>query len=617
MTPKDTEAANELQILVGDFPTSPGVYLMKDDKGDVIYIGKAKSLRARVRSYLGGGDGRVQVPFLMRRVRNIEKIVTETEQQAFLLERDLITKHKPRYNIRLKDDKAYLSIRIDPDEEWPRVTLVRKVEQDGAQYFGPYTFSYELRTLLELIHLVIPLRTCNDTVFFNRARPCLEYQIKRCAGPCCLPVDRKQYGLWIKQAIAILQGKTDLIEKELSESMDRASENLRFEDAALMRDRIELLKNFRGTAHLVSSKGEDRDVFALYREERLATVAVLQVRRGRVADSVNFSFPLVEISDEDLVEACLSQFYDAGRTIPQEIILQLAPANLSMVKTRLREKRGSAVTITIPKRGVAARLLGLGQLNAQEHFRSTFDAESRYLETATALAKLFRLSQIPRRVEAVDISNFQGSDIVGAIVAFSDGAPDKSSYKRYNISRQGKPDDFASIYEVVSRRLARGREEDNLPDLLVVDGGPGQLAMALKAREESGVALEIVSLAKEKVEPGAQQTQIARTGERVYLLPDQDPIVLDMAASSTKFLQQIRDEVHRFVIGFHRKRRSKRVFSSVLDEVSGLGPERRKRLLARFGSVENMKSVAVEDLATAGRMPVSLAGKVLERIRKS
>ncbi len=589
---------------------------MKDQAGEVIYVGKAKNLRSRVRSYFRGGDGRFQISFLMRRVQEIDTIVTDTEEQAFLLERDLITKYKPRYNIRLKDDKAYLNIRIDLNQAWPRLELVRKIEQDGAKYFGPYTFSHELKSVLDLIKKIVPLRTCSNTVFYNRQRPCLEYQIKRCPGPCCLQVDPELYQDYLAQAIAILEGDTRQIAHELERLMQQASESLRFEDAAEYRDKLEMLENFGRGLQYVSTGGEQRDVFALYREERLAVLSVLNVRSGRISDNKNYSFSQVEISDQEILESALEQYYGGGREIPEEIVLPFELEDLSFLKESLQKIRGSKVDFSSPKRGIRSRLLGLAELNAKQYFMSSFDAEARYTEISTALAKLFKLKQIPRRIECLDISNFQGSDIVGAIVSFFDGAADKKNYKKYIISRQGKPDDFGSIHEVVTRRLKRAQASDDFPDLLIIDGGPGQLSSALAARDELGLELEIISIAKMRKEAGSSAREMKGKPERIYIEGSPEAIILEPGEQSTHFLQRVRDEVHRFVIGFHRKRRAQRATRSVLDDIPGIGPERRRRLLRAFQSVENMKSVSAEDLAREGRMSKALAEKLL-RVLKS
>jgi excinuclease ABC subunit C len=601
-----------LRVQVDAFPRMPGVYLMRDKSGTVIYVGKAKDLRARVRSYFAGGDGRSQIAFLLQRIRALEKIVTESEHQAFVLERDLIAKYKPRYNIRLKDDKEFLSIRIDENAEWPRLELVRRMQEDGARYFGPYSFSYELRSLLEIIKRVVPLRSCTNTIFYNRQRPCLEYQIKRCCGPCCLPVDRSQYRAWVKQAISILEGKTEQLAKDLTGQMDRASEELRFEDAAVLRDRLAVLSNFKKGQSLISADGEHRDVFALYREERLAALVVLKVRYGRSADSTTFSLNDVEIGDAGVVESAVTQYYESGREVPAEIIVPFDLENESMLAEELSLRAGHRVEFIVPQRGVKFRLLNIAQVNAKAHFSATFDAEARYVELSRKLSRTLALRQIPRRIECVDISNFQGSEIVGALVAFVDGEHSKELYRKYKISRQGKPDDFAAVHEVVSRRLERGKEEGDLPDLLIIDGGPGQLAKALEARDALGVALEIISIAKMRSAaegPGAAPAE--KKPERIYREGKPDPLALADDDDVTHFLQRIRDEVHRFVITFHRTRRAHRVFRSVLDDIAGVGPERRSRLLREYGSIERLRQAGADDVARAGRMPKPLAEKIL------
>ena len=602
---------------VKGMPRSAGVYLMKDKNSEIIYIGKAKNLKARLNQYIKGSDERSQIEFLMRRVVKIEIVITDTEEQAFILERDLINKHKPRYNIRLKDDKAYLSIRIDENVEWPRLELVRRVEHDGASYYGPYSFSYEVRELLELINRVVPLRSCTDTLFYNRVRPCLEYQIKRCAGPCCLPVEAAEYRHWVKQAKSILEGKTEGLVADLNRMMDLAAEELRFEDAAVYRDRLNMLENFKTGQKYLSSSADDKDVWSLYREESLAVVSLLKFRRGRVANVLNYALEDVRILNSELLQSLLEQYYRTGAEFPHEVILSDAPADLNFVMEHLKELAGYRVEVVVPERGLKFRLLKLAELNAQQHYRANFNSELRSQELAKALAKLCALKQLPRRVECLDISNLQGSDIVGAIVSFYDGQPDKRNYKRYRIKSSGVPNDFASVFEVVTRRLRRGMEEDSLPDLLVIDGGPGQLSAALKARDEVGSNLDIISIAKER------QAQVSGRGrkqnakqERIYLKPERDAaIILDVDQLAGRFLIQLRDETHRFVITFHRERRAKRVVSSVLDQIRGLGPERRQRLLKHFSSTKNIAAASVDEIARVGRMSKALAQKTKDYLR--
>lgn len=597
-------------------PTEPGVYLMRDAESGVIYVGKAKSLRARLKTYFTGGDGRYQIEYLLQRVVSFETIVTQTEEQAFLLERDLIGKYKPRYNILLKDDRAYLSVRVDDNAEWPRLELVRRVANDGASYYGPYAFSGELRNLLEVIRKVLPLRTCSDAVLYNRQRPCLEYQIKRCCAPCCIPVDRDEYRDYVRQAVAILEGRSATTIRQLTERMEIAASGERFEEAAAWRDRIEALKNFQTSHSLVSFRGENRDVFGIMREGERAAICVVSVRGGRIHESKPFSLVDVRISDDALLEGVIQQYYDGGRDIPDEILVPFELENHSLVEAGLSARLGSGVSVVNPKRGSKARLLAMAELNARHAFLSSLTRESEWDVVAESLAERLGLRQVPRRVECVDISNFQGSDTVGAVVVFFDGVADKNSYRRYNVAQQGSPNDFASIYEVVYRRLKRGSEENTLPDLLVIDGGAGQLSMALQARDALGVGVEIVALAKMRTESEVHSSDIERRPERLYVPGREEPIALEEGDPMTRFLARIRDEVHRFVITFHRTKRSKRVFQSKLDTIRGVSKEMRERLLRHFKSVDGIAKAPVEDVARVGRMPSALAKRLVVRLQE-
>jgi excinuclease ABC subunit C len=606
-----------LRLQALNAPVEPGVYLMRDSAQVVIYVGKAKSLRARLKTYFTGGDGRYQIEFLLRRVVAFETIVTQTEEQAFLLERDLISKYKPRYNIRLKDDKNYLSIRIDDRAEWPRLELVRRTENDGATYYGPFAFSGELRNLLEVVRKVIPLRTCSDAVLYNRQRPCLEYQIKRCCAPCCLPVAQADYRDFLKQAVGIIEGKTSGTIKRMTEKMEVAAEELRFEEAAAWRDRIEVLENFQAGHSLITFRGENRDVFGMVREGTVAAVCVMLVRNGRISESKPFVLDDVQVSDEELLEAVVQQFYDGGREIPCELIVPFELENASVLEAGIAARRGGKVSVVYAQRGSKARLLEMAELNARHAFAGSRTKESEWDTVAEALRATLGLRQSPRRVECVDISNFQGSDTVGAVVTFFDGVADKRAYRRYNLSHYESPNDFASIYEVVSRRLKRGAEENTLPDLLVIDGGAGQLSMAVQARDELGVGVEIVALAKMRTESEVRSTDIIRKPERLYIPGTEEPLLLDEGAPITRFLARIRDEVHRFVITFHRDKRAKRVFQTRLDSVPGVSVEMRRRLLKHFKTVDAIGEAPVSELAAVGRMPITLARRLAHVLTKA
>lgn len=601
-------AHENLKKVVSEFPKKPGVYLMKDFDGGIIYIGKAKDLRLRVRSYFGVGDGRLQIQYLVKKIATIDTIVTESEEEAFLLERDLIHKHKPRYNIRLKDDKAYLSIRVDRNKPWPRLEVVRQMIPDGTEYYGPFPSGFKLREVLDVIRKVFPLRTCPDTVFYNRSRPCLEYEIKRCSGPCCIQVDREQYDKWLSQAVDILEGNIEATFAELSRDMENASENLRFEEAAAIRDRITALENFKNRGRESVSYDFTCDCFGIYREGDLAVVAVLKARGGRISEVETYDFRDRHETDQELLEAVIEQFYHHGREIPGEIVVGVELSTKDVLSKLLSES-GVQVEIIAPDQGAKHRLLRLAEINARQAFGVKFFSDVRYDAIAEELAATFKLSQVPRRIECIDISNLQGSDIVGALVAFQDGVPDRKGYRRYKISFQDKPNDFEAIHEVVSRRLARG---EGLPDLLIIDGGKQQLAKALEARDTLGIRLDIISLAKMRLEKGRQDS-VSYKPERIFIEGEGDSVPLDEAQGVTQFLQRIRDEVHRYVITFHRATRAKRVFRSILDDIPGIGPERRQRLLKEYGSIEKMKDVSEEDLARIGRMPKALAEK-LKRI---
>jgi excinuclease ABC subunit C len=606
----------KLKEIVSTFPAKPGVYLMKNNSGQVLYVGKAISLRDRVRSYVTGGDGRYQIPYLMEHVETIETIVCENENQALILERDLIRTHKPLYNIRLKDDKAYLLVRIDKNNLWPRIETVRYRKNDGAEYYGPYTSTYQLREILDLIRRVIPLRSCADTVLNNRQRPCLEYQIKRCVAPCCLAVDSGDYRQLVQMAVNILDGKASSIVPLVEKQMITAAEELKFELAATLRDKLTQLEGWIAGNRNVFHRGVDRHAFGLFREGDRAVLNVLHTREGRIAKSENFVFRHVWMEDDEFIETAIEQYYgDAtpgeGRVVPREVIVPLDPAVLGMLEiaiTRIRTLQGaeSEVELLRPKQGVRLRLIELARLNAETHFATIFRAEADHTNLLVVMKSLFNLRQVPRRIECMDISNLQGTDIVGAIVVFTDGMPIKRDYRRYKIKTVSGQDDFGSIYEVTSRRLRRGMETGEFPDLLVIDGGKGQLNAALKARDDLRLEIEIISIAKIREEGNT---------ERVFMESGEEPISLTPGAPLTLFMQRVRDEVHNYVIDYHREKRSNRMVGSTLDTIPGIGPARRKRLFAHFGSRDGIEKASVTEIAKIGRMSPLLAEKLLKNLR--
>lgn len=601
----------DLQQSVKAYPTKAGVYVMKDFDNLIIYVGKAKNLRARVRSYFNGTDERYQIQYLLKKIQRIDYIITETEEEAFLLERDLIHKHKPRYNIRLKDDKAFLSVKINRNHPYPRLELVRQIIPEGSEYYGPFANTTALREVLDVINKVVPIRTCADTVFSNRTRPCLEYEIKRCSGPCCLEVDKIQYDAWLQEAVKILEGNIDPIIETLTKKMEIISEDLRFEEAAVLRDRIDILQQFKDRTGDSVSYDFTCDVFALYREEGLAVVSILKARDGKMSQVESYDLRDIVMTDQELLSAVIEQYYDQGKEVPAEIILPFELEGAAVLQGFLQKQTSRELLISAPQLGAKHRLVRICEINAKQQFNSKFFSEARFEQIANEMMVRFKLSQAPRTIECFDISNFQGSDIVGAHVAFQDGSPFYSGYRKFTISFQDKPNDFEAMHEAVTRRLTR---EDKVPDLIVIDGGKQQLRKACEARDAAGIKVDIISIAKLRVEKNSKR-ELSHKPERIFIENADVPIPLEASDSVTHFLERMRNEVHRYVINYHRKKRAARVFKSVLDEISGVGPERKRRLLTHFGSIEAIAAAEIPDIARVGRMPASLAEKVKKSLQ--
>ena len=602
-------------------PRKSGVYLMKDAGGEVLYVGKAKDLRSRVRSYFSGSDERHNVQFLIERIDSVETLVTEDERQAIVLESDLIKKYKPRYNIRLKDDKAHLIVRIDMSHQWPRLDLVRSVKDDGARYIGPFAFSYELRTLLEVLKKTIPLRTCSNNVIYNRVRPCLEYQIKRCSAPCCLDVDHAQYLGWVEQAVRILEGHTEEVVKELRHDMDKASEELRYEDAATIRDRIQILERIGEEKASVQFGSGGIDAFGFYREGGNIELSVLMVRFGRLFESKTYGFSQVEVSDDEMLCSVLTQFYDGSRDFPDQIILPIEIEDIAVRRQWYSEQAEKTVELIVPKRGSKRRLLELALTNSKQNFEARFSDQNRSDRILEALRVELDLEEAPRTIECVDISHFQGGSTVGAVVSFKDMKPNKKRYRSFHLSQEVN-DDFASMREVVSRHLSRCAEENTIADLMVIDGGVQQLAVARKVRSELGLERpNLIGLAKKRKKgahyrayEGAVELGAVRKPERIFVEDSNQPIVLNVRSEALQLLERIRNEAHRSAVTFHRKTRNKKSFKSVLDSVPGIGPKRRTDLLREFGSVAAIRAASAQEINQRCGLPIALAQRLLSAI---
>lgn len=647
----EDQRLDRLMARVRSMPELPGVYLMKNASAEVVYVGKAVSLRGRVRSYFNNSDKRSQIQHLLNAIEEIETIVTEDERQALVLEMDLIQKFRPRYNIRLKDDRAPLMVRLDMTSEWPRLELVRKKESDAAKYFGPYPFRYELSALLDAIDRALPIRTCSDRVMRNRVRPCLQYQIKRCAAPCCLPVNKEEYESWLTEAISILEGDTKGVIQDLYKRMENASDQLRFEDAAQLRDRVRILEKVQENRASVFYGDGDIDAFSLYREGFSVEVSILRAWNGKLSEGETFGFQEVSVPDDEILSSVIGQFYSANRRLPEEIILPFEIEDAFFYEKYLSEKRGQKVSLKVPQRGLKSRMIELARVNAKENFEARFSSEKKQERVLESLKETLQLDQVPRVIECMDVSHIQGSSTVSAVVCFKDGVPDRSRYRYFHLSQEGKPDDFASMNETVRRHISRGLEEGTLCDLLIIDGGPPQIAQALKVRKELGISYPtIIALAKKRekimkgnkgrssllhpsrqgespnesplgaiqslrLPPASKKFTLTKSKpERIYVEDNPEPLILPVGSEVLKLLERIRDETHRSAITFHRKTRSKRQFIGPLDGIMGLGPLRKQKLLKEFGSIERIRKSNQQELLERGGIPLKLAEMILKKL---
>lgn len=708
---EEPEIAPNIQEILDRLPLEPGVYLMKDKKGRIIYVGKASNLRSRVRSYFNrSGDSRAFVRLLHRWLGDIETVVTDNEKEALLLENNLIKQHKPRFNVKLVDDKSYLVLRLDPRARYPRLEVGRRIRDDGARYFGPYHSATGCRQTLKVVNRHFKLRTCTDQILNSRKRPCLQYQIKRCDAPCVFPVPKEQYAEQVRDVTLFLEGKDDELMGRLRDRMMHASDEMQFEIAAALRDQLRTLEQTLQEQHMVSEKFVDQDVIGMHREGDVLEVAVLTVRQGKLLGRRAFRFTNQEFPDEESISSFIGLYYDRGAVIPDEVLLPVAIEDATARQEWLREKaegqpgRRRRVLIMTPQRGPRRKLVELACKNAQVSYTSR---RNKQRDTEDALEKLQRrlgLKAQPRRIECFDISHFQGSFTVASRVVFLDGEPARHLYRTFRV-RGAQNDDFASMYEVLSRRFRRAlavttnkpseepgapqqwspamvaarrqaallpvaasvpvpeaqsepaeadpdeieaadamaeaaapasqapeapsgsdasgasdgegesaASEDEawaLPDLLVIDGGKGQLMTALAALKDVGInwaaQLDVIGLAKEREDQSGE-----RQPDRVFLPRTKDPIRLRDNTAELFVLSRIRDEAHRFAVGFHQRLREKRTIRSQLADIPGVGPKRQSALLRALGSVRRIQESTVEELAAVPGMTHKAALAVAE-----
>jgi excinuclease ABC subunit C len=603
-----------LEVDLKKFPAAPGVYLMKGAQGEVLYVGKAKQLRNRLRGYFSAaGDGRAHIRFLMNRVTGIETIVTDTEKEALILENTLIKKHRPRYNINLRDDKTYVSLRIDLREEFPTFQVVRRVRKDGARYFGPFSSSSAVRETLKLIFRIFPLRHHPLETCRRRSRPCLYYQIGQCSGPCHGLIGGEDYRRLVAGAMALLAGREKEIVESLRQQMVRAAEGLDFEEAARLRDQIRAIEETIERQKVVAVGGGDQDVIGLHREGGEVEVAMLFVRQGKVIGRRSYNLEW-RLAEEELLSSFLQQYYGREVFIPERLLLPLAVDDAGTLAEWLSERKGRRVRIDVPERGTGRQLVDMARRNALESFRERGSRREARREVLEDIAARLHLRRVPQRIECFDVSNVQGRFSVASMAVLTDGEPDKAAYRHFRIRTVAGADDFASLYEVLKRRLKRGMEEDLLPDFILIDGGKGQLSVLTAVLEELGLSgrIDAAGIAKSRVRANVRGKAVERSEERFFLPGRKNPVMLRQGSPALFMLERLRDEAHRFAITHHRKLRSRSTLRSVLEEIPGIGEQRRKALLRHFGSLKKIREASLEELEAMPGLPKSLARRIHE-----
>jgi len=576
-----------MHFLINNFniPNSPGVYLMKDANGEILYIGKASSLKDRVRSYFQKSSNlTVKTSAMIEQVTDIEWIVTSSDLEALILENNLIKKHKPKYNIILRDDKNYPYLKLSAGEDFPRFSIVRRYKKDKALYFGPYVPANALRETLVVINKIFPLRKCKKNIDGKDERPCLNYQIGRCLAPCCGEISKDDYYKIVKDARLFLEGKDKELLKFLREKMEKESEALNFEEAARTRDRIKKIERVLEKQRITVTEMIDQDVIGMAREGGNADIQILFIRNGMMTGRKDFFWDdLRDTSNSEIITSFIEQFYRDEIQIPDEVLIPIE-SEVRGIEEWLSQKKDKQVHIIAPKRGHKASLVKLSEENALVRLNEVLTEKKKYDSILNELKDMIGLQQLPKRIEAFDISNISGSEAVGSMVVWEGERPKKSDYRRFKIKTVHGADDYGMMKEVLYRYYSKmidvgAQRSAPLPiaDLVIVDGGKGQLNIALDVFKESGIAIKVIGIAKAR---GDDER------ERIFLPNKDEPIELEPSSPVTLLLQRIRDESHRFAISYHRKLMNKRMFVSVLDDIEGIGPIKKRKLLSAFESAE-------------------------------
>jgi excinuclease ABC subunit C len=603
---------------IGHLPNNPGIYMFKDKKGTILYIGKAGNIKHRVGSYFqkrGEMDGKTLM--MLEKVADIDTIVTDTEKEAFILESNLIKVHRPRYNVKLRDDKNYPCLKLSMEEEFPTLTIVRRIKKDNSLYFGPYPSATSLRETLRLIRRLFPIRTCLDTKFSGRLRPCINYEMERCSGPCCGKIDRGQYLEMVHQVRMFLEGKDKDLVESLKKKMEEESEQLHFEKAAKIRDQIEYIEHVIEKQKIVSSDFVDQDVIGFHRQDHTFIVHPLFIRGGKLLGGKGFTFPSKGLPYGEVLSSFLHQYYREGKFIPEQILIPKTIPEQDLIEQWLTDLKGKRVRIYVPVKGDRKHLLKMACDNAEQFLLGKDQLGKDKEKLLEALKEKLHLKKIPRRIEAFDISNLQGGNAVGSMVFFENGKPDKERYRHFKIKTVEGADDYAMMYEVLLRRYQKALEEDDLPDMVLLDGGRGQLNVAQEVFKELKIReVDLISLAKDRIVEGARLSRLRKSEEKVFHPQYKEPFILGKHSPILHLLDRIRDEAHRFAIIYHKKVRRRETIKSILEEIPGIGKVRQKELLRYFGSVEKIREATEEELAKAPKMNRKSAGIVYHFFRK-
>lgn len=569
------------------YPQDPGVYLMKNQEGIILYIGKAKNLRNRLKQYFAiHGDERTMIPYLVAQIEKIDTIITITEKDALLLENTLIKKHQPKYNVLLKDDKTFISL-VMTEHEWPRLKLVRYkgLPKEKGTYFGPYTNALAAKQTLDLLLRLFPLRQCSDTELLGRVRPCLLYDIKRCIAPCMKLCTKEEYAQYVDSAERLLRGKDKDVLRALETEMEKAADNLEFEKAHDLLTLIHQIKHVTEVKHVDHPEAKDCDALGIYRESGTILITLLMFREGKVVGAEHFSFSEIAESEEEILSSFLVQHYQLSKAHPKEILLPQDIPDLNLLEEILQIK------IRAPKKGRKHDLIEMSMRNAKALFIREQDSRSLKEKKLLDLAEVLQLSRFPRRIECFDTSNISGTDPVASLVSFVHGEKDSSRMRLFKVKSGG--DDYTAMREVLERHFKKAKEKNDFCDLLIVDGGKGQLNIALQVLQALDIAtVDVIGFTKEDARHDKGLTQ-----EKIYLSSKKEPLFIDVKSPLLFLLQKIRDEAHKQAIQYHRKRRSKRILSSELDDIKGIGPVKKKNLLKHFGSVANLKKAKEEEIS--------------------